>query len=148
MYTFIKLLHLSSAIIWLGGMTFMLWALRPSLGDPLTPAQRLPLLARVLRRFFTLVWGAIAVLLLTGGHMFANAGAQAAPIGWHLMAGIGILMCLLFGHIYFAPFRRLKAAVTAADWPEGGKRAQQIATLVTVNFWLGWLAIAAVILLT
>lgn len=148
MYTFVKLLHLVSAIVWLGGMTFMLWALRPALGEPLTPAQRLPLLARVLSRFFALVWGAITLLLLSGGYMFAHAGAQAAPIGWHLMAGIGTLMCLIFGHIYFAPFRRLKAAVAAADWPEGGKRAKQIATLVTLNFWLGWLAIATVILLT
>jgi len=66
------------------------------------------------------------------------------PIGWHLMAGIGVLMCLIFGHLYFGPYRRLQAALAAADWPEGGRRANQIALLVTVNFWLGWLVLAAI----
>jgi uncharacterized membrane protein len=144
MYTFIKFLHLVSAIVWLGGITFMLFALRPALGEPLAPPQRLPLLTQVLRRFFLLVWIAIVLLLASGGFMMGHAGAQATPLGWHLMAGIGVLMCLIFGHLYFAPYRRLQAAVAAADWPEGGRRANQIAQLATVNFWLGWLAIAAI----
>lgn len=144
MYTAIKLLHLISAIVWLGGMTFMLLALRPALAEQLPPPQRLPLLAAVLRRFFALVWGAVALLLLSGGFMMSQAGALAMPIGWHLMAGIGVLMCLIFGHIYFVPYRRLQSALAAADWPEGGRRASQIARLVTVNFWLGWLVLAAI----
>ncbi len=144
MYTALKFLHLVSAIVWLGGMTFMLYALRPALAEMLAPPQRLPLLAGVLRRFFMLVWAAMVVVLLSGGYLLGHAGAQAAPLGWHLMAGIGTLMCLIFGHIYFAPYRRLQAAVAAANWPEGGQRAGQIARLVTVNFWLGWLAVAAI----
>lgn len=144
MYIFLKFLHLVAAIVWLGGMTFMLHALRPKLAGLLDPPQRLTLLAGVLRRFFLLVWLAVVVILLSGGYLLGHAGAQAAPLGWHLMAGIGTLMCLIFGHIYFAPYRRLQAAVAAADWPEGGRRANQIAQLVTVNFWLGWLAIAAI----
>jgi uncharacterized membrane protein len=148
MYLLSKLLHLAGAIVWLGGMTFVLWALRPALHEQLPPAQRLPLLTRVLERFFLLVWGAVALLLLSGGYMLARSGAAASPLGWHLMAGIGTLMCLIFGHIYFSPFRRLQAAVAATDWPTGGQRAGQIAKLVTVNFWLGWLAIAAVLLLS
>lgn len=144
MYTFLKFLHLVAAIVWLGGMTFMLRALRPALGETLEPPQRLPLLAGVLRRFFLLVWLAVVVILLSGGYLLGHAAAQAAPLGWHLMAGIGTLMCLIFGHIYFAPYRRLQAAVAAANWPEGGRRANQIALLVTVNFWLGWLAIVAI----
>lgn len=148
MYLLSKLFHLAGAIVWLGGMTFVLWSLRPALHEELAPPQRLPLLARTLARFFVLVWASIAVLLVSGGLLFANAGALAVPVGWHVMAGVGTLMCLIFAHIYFAPFRRLKAAVTVADWPEGGRRAGQIAKLVTVNFWLGWLAIAAVLLLS
>lgn len=144
MYTLFKFLHLVAAIVWLGGMAFMLLALRPSLGTLPTPAQRLPLLAAVLRRFFILVWASIAILLLSGGYMLGHAGAQAAPIGWHLMTGIGTLMVLIFGHIYFALYRPLQRAVTASDWPAGGRRAGLIAKLVALNFVLGWLAIAAV----
>jgi uncharacterized membrane protein len=147
MYNAIKFLHLVAAIVWLGGMTFMLLALRPSLTALLPPPQRLPVLADVLRRFFALVWVAIGVLLAGGGFMLANAGAQAAPIGWHVMTGVGTLMFLIFGHLYFALFRPLQSAVAAADWPAAGRRANLLAKLVAVNFVLGWVAIAAVIFL-
>jgi len=147
MYNAVKFVHLVAAIVWLGGMTFMLLALRPGLTRLLAPPQRLPLLAGTLQRFFVLVWAAIGLLLLSGGYMLANAGAQGAPVGWHVMSGIGVLMSLIFAHIYFALFRSLQRSVASADWPAGGRRAGQITKLVTVNFYLGWLAIAAVIFL-
>lgn len=147
MYSLLKFLHLAAAMIWLGGMAFMLFALRPSLPLIEAPAQRLPLLAAVLRRFFVLVWAAIALLLLSGFYMLGHAGSQAAPVGWHVMAGIGTLMCLIFGHIYFALYRPLLRAVAGADWPQGARRANLIAKLVMVNFVLGWLAVAAIVFL-
>jgi hypothetical protein len=55
-------------------------------------------------------------------------------------------MVLVFGHIFFGPWRRLKQAVAGQDWPEGGKRMNQIALLVKFNLGLGWVAIAAVLL--
>ena len=146
MQALMKFLHIAAAIAWLGGVSFMLFALRPAAGQ-LAPPQRLPLITDVLRRFFAIVWPAIGLLLLTGLAMLLAVGMKNAPIGWHLMMGIGILMFLLFGHLYFGPFRRLKLAVTAADWPEGGRRVGQIATLATVNLVLGAIAIAAVIFL-
>ena len=56
-------------------------------------------------------------------------------------------MFAVFGHLYFGPFRRLKQAITAANWPEGGRRAGQIAMLAYLNLFLGGLAIAAVFFL-
>ena len=142
-----KLLHLVAAIVWLGGMSFLLLALRPVAISQLPPPQRLPLLAAVLKRFFGLVWIAIALLLLTGTGMLLAVGMKAAPLGWHLMLGIGLLMMLIFAHLYFAPFGRLKRAVAAADWPSGGKAMASMHPFVLLNFVLGWLAIAAVRLL-
>ena len=134
----LKLFHLAAAALWLGGMGFMLYALRPS-ALMLQPPARLPLMVAVLSRFFVIVWSVIAILLLTGYGMLAATGMKGAPIGWHLMIGIGVVMFLIFGHLYFGPFRRLKIAVAAADWPEGGRRMGQIAKLVTLNFALaGW----------
>lgn len=147
MHALMKFLHLAAAIAWLGGISFMLFALRAAAAEQLAPPQRLPLIAQVLRRFFVLVWMSIAVLLLTGLAMLLAVGMKNAPTGWHLMFGLGLLMFALFGHLYFGPFRRLKQAVAAADWPEGGRRAGQIATLATANLALGALAIAAVIFL-
>lgn len=142
-----KFLHIAAAIAWLGGVSFMLLALRPAATALLAPPQRLPLIAQVLSRFFVLVWASIAILLATGLVMLLNVGMKNAPLGWHVMLGIGLLMFALFGHLYFGPFRRLKLAVAAANWPDGGKRVGQIATLATVNLTLGAIAIAAVLYL-
>ena len=132
-------------------MTFMLFSLRPVLLEKLQGPERLAFLRLVLQRFFAIVLGAIAVLLLTGLHLY-GAGAKAVgmpsiPLGWHLMAGLGITMILLFGHIYFAGFKGLKRAVEAANWPVAATKAAQIHKLVVVNFILGWAAVVAVRLL-
>ncbi|MFZ5566960.1 MAG: CopD family protein [Pseudomonadota bacterium] len=147
MYTLFKFFHLVAAIVWLGGMGFMLLALRPSLPVLEAPPQRLKLLVTVLRRFFAAVWAAVGVLLLSGAYMYGHADAQAAPLGWHLMSGIGVLMFLVFGHLYFSPWRRLQQAVAASDWPAAAGCATLIARLVSVNFVLGWLAVAAIVFL-
>jgi uncharacterized membrane protein len=142
-----KFLHIAAAILWLGGISFMLFALRPAATAQLAPPQRLPLIAGVLQNFFKWVWLSIGLLLLTGLVMLMAVGMKNAPVGWHLMLGIGLVMFALFGHLFFGPFRRLKLAVAAADWPEGGKRVGQIAKLAGLNLGLGALAIAAVIFL-
>lgn len=147
MTALMKFLHLAAAIIWLGGIFFMLFSLRPVAAELLAPPQRLPLIAQVLRRFFAGVWLTMAILLVTGLIMLLGAGMKNAPVGWHLMLGIGVLMFALFGHLYFGPFRRLRQAVSASDWPEGGHRVGQIAMLAMVNLALGTVAIAAVIFL-
>jgi uncharacterized membrane protein len=138
-------LHLAAAIFWMGGMAFVVIALRPSLAQ-LAPQQRLPLMVQVLRRFFLVVAISIAVLLATGVPLLQQAAAASAPRGWHVMAGLGLLMMLVFGHIYFAPWKRVQRAVAAQDWTEGGRRLNQIALLVKFNLGLGWVAIAAVLL--
>lgn len=139
-------LHLAGAIFWMGGMAFMLMALRPALHAQLQPPVRLPLVVAVLRRFFVIVIASIALLLLTGVWLLLQVPGAQAPRGWHVMAGLGIVMMLVFGHIFLAPWQRLKKAVAASDFPEGGKRMNQITLLVKINLALGWLAIAAVLL--
>lgn len=147
MHALMKFLHVLAAITWLGGVSFMLFALRPAAAELMAPPQRLPLIAQVLRRFFMVVWPAIGVLLLSGLAMLLGVGMKNAPVGWHLMLGIGLLMFALFGHLYFGPFRRMKQALGDSNWPEGGRRVGQIATLAMTNLALGVLAIAAVIFL-
>ena len=139
-------LHLAAAIFWMGGMAFVVLALRPAVAAQLPPPQRLPLMVQVLRRFFVVVALSILVLLATGLPLLLQVPAAQAPRGWHAMATLGIVMMLVFGHIFFAPWKRVQRAVAAQDWPEGGKRLNQIALLVKVNLGLGWLAIAAALL--
>ena len=144
MYEWIQWLHLAAGIVWLGGMTLLLWAVRPTAIALLPPELRLPVMHRVLSRFFVLVWIAIAVLLASGFWMFGSADMKLAPRGWHVMAWLGILMCVIFAHLYFAPFRRLGRAVAAQDWPTAGQALEQLHPLVLTNFALGWAAVLAV----
>lgn len=144
MYEWIKFFHLAAGVVWLGGMALVLLALRPAAMRSLEPAHRLPLMAAVLARFFTMVWISIAVLLGSGLWMMLGADMKLAPRGWHVMSGVGTLMCLIFAHLWFAPYRRLKAAVAANDLAAAGRALGQIHPLVIVNFTLGWLAVGAV----
>ena len=142
-----KFFHLAGAIVWIGGMAFVLWSLRPVAIAQLAPPQRVPLLAAVLRRFFTAVWISIALLLVTGFHMFAALGMANAPHGVHVMLAIGVLMIAIFAHVHFGPYRKLATAAAAQDWPMAGRQLGRIHPLVVTNFVLGWLAIAAVLLI-
>ncbi len=69
----------------------------------------------MLARFFAWVFAAIVVLLASGyGLIFGVFGGFAgAGLHVHIMQTIGIVMMLLFLHLYFAPWRRFRAAVAA-----------------------------------
>ena len=136
-------LHVLSAVIWVGGMFFAYMALRPVAASLLEPPHRLNLWAQVFQRFFPWVWLAVLVLLVTGLWMlFGFFGGMAhVRLHIHLMLGIGLLMMLIFFHIYFAPFRRLKQAVAEKDWQTGGAKLGQIRMLVGLNLILGLLVV-------
>jgi uncharacterized membrane protein len=139
-------LHVAGAIFWMGGMAFIVLALRPTLHEQQEPPVRLRLMVDVLRRFFTVVWVSVVVLLATGLALMAQAHGAPMPTGWHVMAALGILMMLVFGHIFFASYPKVKRGVAAQDWPAAGKALNTMTLLVKVNLGLGWLAIAAVML--
>jgi uncharacterized membrane protein len=145
MYEWFKFFHLGAGVVWLGGMALIILALRPVVIAQMAPPERLALLSSVLSRFFVMVWISIALILISGFWMLSVTDMKLAPKGWHAMSGLGLLMCLIFAHIWFAPFRRLKAAVLSADWPAAGKALGQIHPWVVANFVLGWLAVLAVV---
>jgi uncharacterized membrane protein len=134
-------LHTLSAIVWVGGMFFAYMCLRPVAASQLEPPQRLPLWIGTFGRFFPWVWGIILLLPLTGfgmAHgMFGGMGQW--PLYVHLMMGLGIVMIMIYLHVFFAPFRRLKEAVANGDFKEGGRRLGQIRQLVGINLILGLL---------
>lgn len=145
-YALLNLLHVLAAAFWVGGMAVMHFAVRPAAVAALEPPQRLPLMAGALGRFFVGVAVAIAVLLLSGVAMVGMAGGFGR-VHWsvHAMFGIGLLMMAIFGHIRFAPYRRLQAAVGARDWPKAGAALGTIRTLVAVNLALGTVVFAVTI---
>ena len=98
------ILHSLSAVVWVGGMFFAHQALRPA-AVVLEAGPRLILWSRVLARFFAWVIAAIVLLLASGFVMVFAVFGGFNRIGLYiqLMMGIGILMMLLFFHLYFAP---------------------------------------------
>ena len=65
MPTFLQWIHVTAAVIGVGGLAFLLFVLTPSLGD-LQPEQRERLAKQVMSRFRWVVWSAIVVLLVSG----------------------------------------------------------------------------------
>jgi uncharacterized membrane protein len=126
-------LHAVAAVVWVGGMFFALVALRPATA-PIEPGPRLLLWSRVLDRFFAWVIAAIVVLLASGyGLIF---GVYAG------FRGIGIVMMLLFFHLYFAPWRRFRAALARPDYPAAAGQLNQIRLIVMINLILGLITVA------
>ena len=136
-------LHSVAAVVWVGGMFFALLALRPAT-SPLDPDVRLGLWSRVLGRFFPWVIAAIVLLLISGyGLIFGVFGGfGGAGLHVHLMQALGIVMILLFFHLYFAPWRRFRAAVARRDNAEAARQLNQIRAIVTANLFLGLLTVA------
>lgn len=135
-------LHVLAAVIWVGGMFFAVLALRPASAH-LPPAERMTVWEGTLARFFRYVLAAVLVLLLTGFGMLGHryGGMASAPLHIHLMLGLGIVMMLMFGHVFFAPFRRLRLAVAAVDPDTALKNLNQIRVFVTINLIIGVLVI-------
>jgi len=137
MRAFLLLLHLSGVIIWVGGMFFAHFCLRPVAAAQLPPPQRLPFLAAVLGRFFKVVAVAVVVILGSGFARMGATGFAQAPLHWHMMSGLGLLMAMIFAVIYLHHYPRFSAAVATSDWPVAGAAMNRIRLLVATNLGLG-----------
>ena len=154
LYALLKTLHVLATVVWVGGMVFAHFFLRPALAQ-LEPPQRLRLMHEVLRRFFGAVGVAALLTLATGLWMIGRVAKQAVqsggsfamPLDWTVMAVLGVLMVAVFGHIRFVLFKRLAVAVTALDWPAGGVALVKLRTWVSVNLALGLTVIVVALLL-
>jgi len=130
--------HVLAAVIWIGGMFFAVICLRPALGLLDDPAQRLSLVRASLQRFFRWVWLAVLLLPITGFWMTTRlyAGFSWPPSIW-IMAVTGIVMILLFLHVYFAPWRRMNRALDKGDTAKAPEALESIRRIITVNLILG-----------
>lgn len=146
MMNLLLFLHVVSVVVWVGGMFFAYMALRPVAAAVLEPPQRLTLWSGVFGKFFPWVWAAVALILLSGLHMWMKLGGLGAPHYVLAMFGMGVVMMLIFAHVFFAPTKKLKRAVAEQNWQAGGAALAQIRTLVGVNLVIGVLTIAVVYL--
>lgn len=82
MYQIAVFIHLLAAIVWVGGTLFLVMVLVPltrsgTLGPPNVAA---PLLGHVARRFRTIGWASIAVLVITGLFLMFDRGITLSQL--------------------------------------------------------------------
>lgn len=132
-------LHLVAAIIWVGGMFYAYMILRPVAASLLEPPVRLQLWSQVFQGFFVWVWSIVIIIPVTGYFMiFTNwDGFSNLTIDIHIMHALGILMVLLYLHLFFAPYKRMNQALANNDIKEAANRLSQIRLIVLINMCLG-----------
>ncbi len=143
-YSALKLVHLLSVIVWIGGMVFVHFFLRPAVAALEAP-PRVRLMHEVLGRFFRAVLVVASLTLISGLWMIGRVAKQAVqsggsfamPLDWTVMTVLGIAMVLIFGYIRFSLYKRLDRAVAAGDWVAGGAALASIRPWVATNIALG-----------
>lgn len=153
LYALLKTLHVLAVVLWVGGMAFAHFFLRPSLAL-LEPPQRLALMREVLRRFFAAVLVASLLVLASGLGMLdlavrevlRSGGRFIWPADWLAMTVLGVVMLAIFGHIRFVLYRRYTAALDARDAPAAAAGLARIRLWVGTNLAIGVALIALVLL--
>ena len=140
----LKLAHVLAVVVWIGGMVFAHFFLRPA-ALKLEPPQRIRLMHGALQRFFAAVLVAIVVILGSGLWMIGRVAKESVqaglgfnmPLDWTIMATLGLIMMAIFGHIRFALFKRLSKAVASSDWAAGGAALASIRSWGGINLAIG-----------
>lgn len=149
LYNLLKLSHILTIVVWVGGMVFAHFFLRPAVAT-LQPPERLGVMHGVLGRFFKTILWLSTWTVFSGMWMIGRVAKETAqsggtfhmPLSWTVMAALGTAMWLIFGHIRFVLYKRMSGAVASADWPVAGSALAGIRQWVMVNLTLGLTIIA------
>jgi len=142
-----KLIHLLAAILWVGGMFFAYVVLRPAAVEALQPPERLRLWDKVFQRFFTWVWGAVGIILVTGFYMIYQYGGMAhVSHHIHVMSLLGLVMTVIYSYVFFGLYVPLNLHVSKERWKEAGESLGKIRQLVAINLALGVVTICVAII--
>ena len=138
------LAHLVAVVIWIGGMFFAHFCMRPAALATLEPPQRLPMMSAALGRFFVAVAWSLALLWGSGIAMFAQLSVAGGkpPFSWNLMAAIALVMTAVFAVIWLRRHPAMQAALASGELKAAAAALDGIRRLVTLNLALGLLTIA------
>ena len=147
MLSLMKLVHILSIVVWVGGMFFAYVVLRPAAVEVLQPPERLRLWDKVFSKFFNWVWLAVFLVLVSGFYMIYLFGGFAnLSLYLNLMLLMGLVMTTIYVYVFFkcyAPFTRL---VAKQEWPAAGAMLGTIRKLVGLNLTIGLLTVAVAII--
>ena len=138
--TILIALHILGAVIWVGGMFFLYFALRPAVLD-MDLADRLVVWRKCLDNFFPWLWGAIAALLGSGYGLIIAFPDDVEGIHVLIMQGLGWIMILIFGHAYFSPYRRMREALDRGDTNDAERQIEKFRLTLVANLALGLITV-------
>ena len=127
-YATLKTIHVFSIVLWIGGMAFAHFFLRPAVAQ-LEASVRLRLMHDVLGRFFQAVLVASLLTLASGVWMLGRVAKQVVqsggrfdmPTSWTLIAVLGVAMVAIFlpldrSEVRSSPLGELRAFNRAPIW--------------------------------
>ena len=88
-YALLKTVHLLSLMVWIGGMVFAHFFLRPAVAKLEAP-ERIRLMHDVLGRFFNAVLAAAGLTLASGLWMIGRGGQGDRAVGRQLRHAFGV----------------------------------------------------------
>ena len=137
-------LHMISAVVWVGGMIAMRFAAHPAFMEISDPIERLPKIAKGLKRLFWLVMPFVLILAATGAILTIWYGIKYTDFHYltHIKEGIWTVM---FINLVAMMIRRSRAekAMREGDYAKAGALLGLIGrVMVPVNIALGLTAIA------
>jgi uncharacterized membrane protein len=138
-------LHQLASVVWIGGMFFAHFALRPTLKLTLEPQARMQVALGAFRRFYPWVWACITVLWVTGG--WVSTAVMHGNLGAHVytMIGTAAVMTLVFAYLYLVPYGRMRLYVEEESWREASVEFARIRRLMAFNLGLGILTVVAAV---
>jgi len=133
----LNFLHLSATAIWIGGMAYNTFVLRPFLGIIDLP-QRLKLVRSTLHRFICIAWLCIAILYLTGVFI-ADPSSRPYRLALTAKHGVVIAMTIIVAIISLVLYPKFRTLLGETDKSvDIGKVLGKIVWLVKLNLALGF----------
>lgn len=139
----IVFLHVLSAVIWLGGMIVMRFAVHYSMQKVDEPKIKLGRTLESLKRFFSMVIPSIIILLATAIIMIIALGFKGTELYSTVIAkeAVWIIMTVVFTIIYVKRNQAQKA-FDKGEFPLAKQKLEPIASfLIPLNIVLGLIAI-------
>jgi uncharacterized membrane protein len=136
--TFIKIMHILAAALWVGGLFFAFVACKT--GNPKATEQNPAWVRSALqaqRRM--LAWGLLfALILLFSGHAMLPADVQFGQMEWpqQAMAGLGLAMFALTFYALTAPARKADSLLEGGFHRDARAHLLRIRNIQTFNLWL------------
>ena len=139
-------LHVLGAILWVGGLYFMVSILRPVAEELLEPPLRQALMYKTMGRFFVRLWVIVLGILATGFFMIfmVYGGFGALPVRIHVMTTIGLVMTAIFAYVHGIVYPAVGRALSHQNYKEGKRMIHRIRDLARVNLGLGTLLVLIV----